>query len=62
MVATPIHNEFIDFLAGVFSPQQIVNYKPSEKLQNQAFDFIQKEYNLTLNKLSERNILINLFL
>lgn len=43
MVTTPIYNEFIDFLAGGFSPQQIVNYKPSEKLQNEAFDLIQKE-------------------
>lgn len=43
MVTTPIYNEFIDFLAGGFSPQQIVDYKPSKKLQNQAFNLIQKE-------------------
>lgn len=43
MVTTPIYNEFIDFLAGGFSPQQIVDYKPSEKLQKEAFKLIQKE-------------------
>ncbi len=43
MIATPIYNEFIDFLAGGFSPEQIVKYRPSEKLQNQVIDLIAKE-------------------
>ena len=50
MIATPIYNEFIDFLAGGFSPQQIITYRPSETLQNQVFDLIGKEKNGALTK------------
>ncbi len=50
MIATPIYNEFIDFLAGGFSPQQIIKYRPSEALQNQVFDLISKEKNGSLTK------------
>jgi hypothetical protein len=50
MIATPIYNEFIDFLAGGFSPQQIIAYRPSDKLQNQVFDLISKEKNGSLTK------------
>jgi hypothetical protein len=43
MIATPIYNEFIDFSAGGFSPQEIIKYRPSETVQNQVFDLISKE-------------------
>ncbi len=43
MVTASIYDEFIEFLAGGFSPQQIVNYKPSIALQQKAFGLIQKE-------------------
>lgn len=43
MAIPPIYNEFIDFLAGGFSPQQIVHYRPSKQLKEKALSLIQKE-------------------
>jgi hypothetical protein len=39
-VAEPIYSEFIDFLAGGFTPQQIVAYKPSAVLQQKFSDLL----------------------
>ncbi len=50
MIAPPIYNEFIDFLAGGFTPLQIINYKPSDGLKNQVYDLIYKEKNGDLTK------------
>lgn len=43
MVITPLYNEFIDFLAGGFTPEEIINYKPSDNLKHKVFDLIDKE-------------------
>jgi len=62
MVITPIYNEFIDFLAGGFTPQQIIDYKPSNGLKQKLFDMLDKEKSgeLTLNERSELNYYLQL--
>jgi len=48
MVNTPVYSEFIDFLAGGFTPKQIVEYKPSSNLQQKFSDLLYKSKNANL--------------
>ena len=50
MVGLPVYNEFIDFLAGGFTPRQIVEYKPSSTLQQKFSDLLYKSKNATLTE------------
>lgn len=60
MVSTPVYNEFIDFLAGGFTPRQIVEYKPSSALQQKFSDLLYKSKNTILTE--EESIEFNYFL
>ena len=56
MLATnPAYFEFIDFIAAGTTPEQIIAFRPSSKIQQRVEDLIRKERNdcLSLDEQSE---------
>ena len=43
MGIAPLYNEFIEFLAGGFTSQEIINYKPSSSLKSRVLRLVAKE-------------------
>ena len=57
MVATTVYDEVIDFIAGT-SPEKVIAFRPSAKMQERVSTLLFKEKNASLTK-AEKNELDN---
>ena len=56
MIAVPIYNELIDFLAGGFTPQEMIQYQPSNEMKEKVWDLVQKEKNTGLTEAEQSEL------
>jgi hypothetical protein len=56
MTYVPVYSEFIDFLAAGFTPQQLIDYKPSPTFQQSFSSLLHRSKNGTLTEQEQADL------